>query len=97
MMSKKEEKGKPCYEAPRVMRLGALARGQSDACSTGSNAQGGCRPTGNSADIGCSYGNSAANVCGTNGNSAGNACSAFGEAAFGNCGTGDGGPAPPPV
>jgi len=93
-MSKKYEKGKPRYEAPRVMRLGALARGQSKACSTGTSAEGSCNPTGNAAELGCNHGNAAENTCNTSGQAAFNVCSAHGHSAVGNCGTGSDGPAP---
>jgi len=82
-MSRKDEKGKPRYQAPTVMRLGALARGQTGACSTGSGASGGCNPTGNAAG----------NVCNASGNSAENVCSAAGNSAVHNCGNGSSGPA----
>ena len=81
-MSKKDEKGKPCYEAPRMMQFGALARGQAGTCSTGTSATGGCKPTGNFAD----------DVCTNCGNAAGAVCSACGQDAVSNCGNGDAGP-----
>jgi hypothetical protein len=81
-MSRKDEKGKPIYEAPKMMRLSALARGQTGTCSTGSGALEGCNPTGNSAG----------NVCNASGNAAENVCSASGNSAVHNCGNGSSGP-----
>jgi len=83
-MSGNNEKAKLRYEAPTVMRLGELARGQTE-CGTGSAATGNCNP----------IGNAATNTCNNSGNSSEHTCSACGNYAGHNCGSGgnfDGGP-----
>ena len=78
-MSEKEKKKKPTYEAPAVIPLGELARGES--CPTGTGAEGTCSAngqgaTGNCSAFGdfaktaCQHGDYAFGVCGPAGNQA---------------------------
>jgi hypothetical protein len=65
-----DEKGKPIYEAPTVMPLGELAKGEGQSCHSGGSASN------------CNVGGNASNNCNT-GRTAGNRCG-FGQTP-GNC------------
>lgn len=67
------EEIKPPYQAPVVMPLGGVFRGQGQGCAPGSAAGGGGCATGNNARGGCRNGNSATSPCG-GGGSAGSSC-----------------------
>lgn len=69
-----EEKDKPTYEAPKVMPLGELAKGEGPSCQSGGSASA------------CSTGGTASNNCKL-GSTAGNPCN-LGTTAGGKCGLG---------
>lgn len=56
-----EKKKKPTYEAPKVMPLGELAKGEGQSCHSGGSASN------------CSTGGTASNLC-NRGSTAGNRC-----------------------
>lgn len=58
-------KGKPIYEAPKVMPLGELAKGEGPSCHSGGSASN-CS-IGGTASNNCNYGNTAGNRCGRGG------------------------------
>ena len=60
----KDSKGKPTYQAPVVMPLGELAKGEGATCQTGGSASNRCRP-GGTARLSCANGSVAAGGCGS--------------------------------
>ena len=58
-------KGKPTYEAPKVMPLGELAKGEGPSCHNGGSASN-CQ-MGGKASNNCNIGNTAGNRCGPGG------------------------------
>jgi hypothetical protein len=56
-----EKKGKPTYEAPKVMPLGELAKGEGPSCHSGGSASD-CN-TGSNASNNCNRGTRAASRC----------------------------------
>ena len=57
-----EKKGKPTYEAPKVMPLGELAKGEGPACHSGGSASN-CDTGGTASNL-CNRGQRAGNRCG---------------------------------
>ena len=57
-----EKKGKPTYEAPKVMPLGELAKGEGPSCHNGGSASD-CS-VGGTASNNCNVGRTAGNRCG---------------------------------
>ena len=82
-MPNQNAKGKPKYEAPKVVPLGGLARG-SGGCIPGSGASAGDCTTGTSAASYCTVGNAAGTACTAGGVAATAACTA-GTVAAGAC------------
>lgn len=71
----KEGKDKPTYEAPKVMLLGELAKGEGQSCHDGGSASN-CQVGGNASNN-CNRGSTAGNRCGI-GNRPGRCSMGFG-------------------